>query len=81
MKTGAQIVAIIEKDCLTPQRMNEVVHEYWVTIRAALLAYEPPSALRTILDRAEQAIREDHIYFSLDEITAARAELDALEQK
>jgi hypothetical protein len=40
----------------------------------------PPSALRTILDRAEQAIREDHIYFSLDEITAARVELDALEK-
>ena len=79
MKTGAQIVAELESGAL--ERVQIVYHIHWPTIRAALLAYEPKSALRTILDRAEQAIREDHIYFSLDEITAARAELDALESR
>lgn len=75
MKTGAQIVAELESEHAQSALPN-IVCRHWPTIRAALLAYEPKSALRTILDRVE---RNGH---SLPgEIEAARAELDALEKR
>ena len=75
MKTGAQIVRNIRAAENGNIRLH-LYEEYWPVIEDALLAYEPPSALRTILDRVE---RNGHDLPG--EIAAARAELDALERK
>lgn len=71
MKTGAQIVAELEASNILITRVSD-----WPVVRAALLAYEPKSALRTILGS-----HVTEMNFSANEIAAARTELDALEQK
>lgn len=75
MKTGTQIVAKLDGAYWCAKQIM-FARENWPTIKAALLAYEPKSALRTIL--------ESHVIemnFSANEIDSARAELDALEGK
>jgi hypothetical protein len=90
MKTGAQIVAELEaslnKDETMPHIIWEnwrVVQRNWPTIKAALLAYEPESALRAIFDKAEYDDVSGHYYIHVTDIEfeAARAELDQLEDK
>jgi sirohydrochlorin ferrochelatase len=77
MKTGAAIVEEMEAANLA----YAYCKKHWPTIRAALLAYEPPkSALRTILDRCARDVIV-RPFFTPDEINAARAELDELERK
>ena len=77
MKTGAQIVADIEKYTGTSNGFGSELRKNWPDIRAALLAYEPKSALRTILERCHLGPQA----FSADELEAARVELSELERE
>jgi hypothetical protein len=80
MKTGAKIVADIENWPVASLERSELCDKHWPTIRAALLAYEPPkSALRMILDRVEvQCLTGPMVRATVDELATARAELDEL---
>ena len=81
MKTGAEIVAELDKQIGMTYSLH-ILNMHWPTIRAALIAYTPPlSPLRTILDRVSQQISLGNGAFSTDEIEAARAELDRLERR
>jgi sirohydrochlorin ferrochelatase len=84
MKTGAEIVAEIE-NVLREEgtRYTDyfiVGKAHWPTIRAALLAYEPKSALRTIIDRCARDVIV-RPFFTDDELAAAREELTELEKR
>jgi hypothetical protein len=84
MKTGAEIVADIEANLRSDGLafLASVIRQNWPTIRAALLSYEPKSALRMILDRTvHHDASETFINVTEDELAAARVELDRLERE
>jgi hypothetical protein len=78
----AQILRDID-GCENVGDIGATVQVHWPTIRAALLAYEPPrSALRTILDHeVHDSGTRTWINVTMSEIADARAELDELERK
>jgi hypothetical protein len=85
VKTGAKIVADIENWPVATLERSELCDKHWPTIRAALLAYEPPkTALRTIVDAVEayqSGASVVTLCFTVEEVAVARAELDELEKK
>jgi len=79
MTKGEKIVAEIE-GCINDSAKHLCFDHHWPRIKAALLAWQPVSPLRTILDRIEKRQAQSPTFSATPtELAAANAELDRLE--